>query len=98
MTKRHSPIAISKIFEKDIRIAEIHNNIRNREEKIFDLKNNIATVEILEQEVETRDGEHLVIFNIKDSAHDGIAVAMNDIQSGKITREPVYKELAGVDA
>ncbi len=86
---------ISEQFAKDFRIAEIQKNIADREEKIFDLKNNISSAEILEEEVEV-NGELMVLFSI--AGNDGVAVAKTDIESGAVTREQAYRELCGVDS
>lgn len=84
-------------FKKENRIAEIHKNIKSNQEKISDRQNNIASVNILEQEVELEGGEKMVLFSIEGSEKEGLAVTPQELEDGVITREDICKALCGVE-
>lgn len=92
-TTRYNQAGINSLVS-DIRVAEIINNIRDRNVKIADLKAGVTEIEIIETEAILVTGEEVVLFHVKDNESDTIVVSKKDINSGAVTREMAYQDLA----
>ena len=77
------------------RIAEIHRNIKNRAEKLEELQAKI-TREIQINVSDTIIEGKLVHLLSVDGVSEGVSIYDEDIQSGRVTMEQGYQQLAEI--
>jgi len=79
-------------LERDAHVAKLIDSIASKKEKIHAIQDNLESLNIIEEHVEVK-GEPMILFSV-DGKENGVAVAVADIESGKMSRNDAYLALA----